>query len=155
MNKLIPIKSCVLVTGKNAQGETYYSAKLTVSLDATSVGVISVAVNKPNALPKSWAIADGVKPSISKTTFQRWDNALKAFIPAASVEQADRAESLVSLGYVGVPDEDLKAFASVKTEVGKKGQNIVHLRRVAEGAIHIEKLPLATEEAGVEVSAKE
>lgn len=153
--KLIPVKSCVLTTGKNASGEAFHTAKLTVSLDDTSVGVISVAVSKPNALPKSWAIADGIKPAVSKTTFSRWDNALKSFVPSASAEQSDRVESLVSLGYVGIPDEDLRAFAVIRKETGKRGQVIAHLKRVAEGQIHITRLPFETEEAGVEVSVKE
>lgn len=153
--KLVPIKSCVLLTGRNSNGEAYHQAKLTLSLDADTVGVIAVSVNRANALPKSWVIADGVKPSISKTQFTRWDNALKSFVPSASAEQADRVESLVSLGYIGVPDEDLKAFAVIRKETGKRGQIIAHLKRTAEGTLNITRLPFATEEAGVEVLSKE
>ena len=153
--KLVPIKSCSLLTGRNAQGEAYHQAKITVSLDASTVGVIVTSVNRANALPKSWVIADGVKPSISKTTFQRWDNALKSFIPCASAEQADRIESLISLGYVGLKDEDLKSFATLRSETGKRGQTIIHLKRVAEGNINIEKLPFSVEEAGLVIPTKE
>lgn len=153
--KLVPIKSCVLLKGRNSNGEAYHQAKLTLSLDADTVGVINVSVNRANALPKSWALGKDIKPTVSKTVFTRWDNALKAFIPASSEGQADRAESLVSLGYAGVRDEDLANFATVKSETGKRGQKIVHLRRVTEGAIHIDRLPLATEEAGIEVLTKE
>lgn len=155
MNKLIPIKSCVLTTGKNASGETFHTAKLTVSLDDNAVGVISVSVAKANALPASWRLAEGIKPSISKVEFTRWDGNLKAFIPCASEGQADRSESLVSLGYVGLRDEDLAHFSTIRKETGKKGQVICHLKRVADGQLHIERLPWAVEEAGVEVSAKE
>ena len=153
--KLIPIKSTTLTTGRNAQGEEFHTAKLTVSLDANTVGVINVSVAKALALPASWHLAEGVKPSVAKTTFSRWDGNLKAFVPAASEGQADRVEHLISLGYVGLRDEDLKSFSTLRTETGKKGQTIAHLKRVSDGVLHIDRLPWAVEEAGVEVLAKE
>lgn len=155
MNKLIPIKSITLTTGRNAQGEEFHQAKLTVALDVNTVGVISVSVARAKALPASWRIADGVKPAIAKTNFSRYDGALKSFIPCASEAQADRIEHLISLGYVGLRDEDLKAFATVRSETGKKGQTIAHLKRVSDGVLHIDRLPWAVEEPGVEVSVKE
>lgn len=155
MNKLIPIKSTTLTTGRNAQGEEFHTAKLTVSLDANTVGVINVSVAKALALPASWHLADGVKPSVAKTTFSRWDGNLKAFVPAASEGQADRVEHLISLGYVGLRDDDLKAFAPIRKEVGKKGQQIIHLKRTADGVLHIDRLPWAVEEAGLVIPTKE
>ena len=153
--KLVPVKSCSLLTGRNAQGEEFHQAKLTVSLDANTVGVIVTSVARANALPKSWVLGNDIKPSIAKTQFTRWDNALKTFIPCASAEQADRIESLVSLGYVGVNDEDLKAFATLRSETGKRGQTIVYLKRVADGNVRIEKLPFSVEEAGLVIPTKE
>lgn len=150
MNKLIPVKSCVLVSGRNSNGEQFNTAKITIALDTNTVGVISVAVAKAGSLPASWKFeVEGFKPSVSKVKYERYDEALRAFVACSDESQAHRTERLVALGYVGVVDADLAAFAVTKTEKGKNNQRIVHLRRTAEGVLRVRRLPLEVEEAGL------
>lgn len=150
MDKLIPVKSCVLVSGRNANGEQFNTAKITIALDTNTVGVMSVAVAKAGSLPASWKFeVEGFKPSVSKVKYERYDEALRAFVACSDESQAHRTERLVALGYVGVVDADLARFSVVKTDTGKNGQKICYLRRTADGNLRIRRLPLQVEEAGI------
>lgn len=150
MDKLIPVKSCVLVSGCNANGEQFNTAKITIALDTNAVGVISVAVAKAGALPASWKFeVGGFKPSVSKVHYEKYDDALRAFVEVSSEDGADRVERLIALGYVGVVDADLAKFSVIKTEIGKNGQKVCHLRRTTEGNLRIRRLPFEVEEAGL------
>lgn len=150
MDKLIPIKSCVLVSGRNANGEQFNTAKITIALDTNTVGVISVAVAKEGALPASWKFeVEGFKPSVSKVRYEKYDEALRAFVEVPSDDGVDRIERLIALGFVCVVDADLSKFSVTKTEIGKNGQKICHLRRTSDGNLRIRRLPLQVEEAGI------
>ena len=150
MDKIIPIKSCILVSGRKADGSEFNSAKITLALDARTVGVIQVSVSKAGSLPASWRFEiEGFKPSVSKVKYERYDEALRAFVACSDESQAHRTERLVALGYVGVVDADLARFSVVKTDTGKNGQKICYLRRTADGNLRIRRLPLEVEEAGL------
>ena len=149
MEKLVPVKSCILTSGINASGEQFHSAKITLALGTGVTGVISTSVAKAGSLPASWRLADGVKPSVSTVKYEAYDESLKAFVKVSSPESAHRVERLVALGWVGVKDADLSRFSVVKTEQGKNGNKVVHLRRTVDGPLHIVKLPTVVEEAGV------
>ena len=148
MEKLIPIKSCLLTSGKNSAGEEFHQAKITLSLGAGVTGVISVSVTRAGALPASWKLDAGIKPAVSCVKYERYDEALRAFV-ACDERDAHRTERLVALGYVGVVDADLAAFSVTKTEKGKNNQRVVHLRRTADGVLRVRRLPLEVEEAGI------
>lgn len=150
MDKIIPIKSCLLVSGVNTAGEQFNVAKITLALGPNVVGVIEQSVVKAGALPASWRFEiDGFRPSISKTKYYAYDGGVKAFVETTKAEGAHRVERLIALGYVGVVDVDLAAFSVTKTENGKNNQRIVHLRRTADGGLRIRRLPLEVEEAGI------
>ena len=148
MDKIIPIKSCLLISGKNSACEEFHQAKITLSLGTGVTGVISVSVSRAGALPVSWKLDAGIKPSVSCVKHERYDEALKAFV-TCDERSAHRIERLVALGFVGVNDSDLSSFSVVKTETAKNGGKVCHLRRTAEGVLHIVKLPFTVEEAGV------
>lgn len=150
MDKIIPIKSCILVSGRKADGSEFNSAKITLALDVRTVGVIQVSVSKVGSLPASWHFEiEGFKPSVSKVKYERYDEALRAFVEVASAEGAHRTERLVALGYVGVVDADLSKFSVTKTETAKNGCKVCHLRRMEDGVLRIRRLPLQVEEAGL------
>ena len=153
MNKLYPIKSLVLRTAKSKEGETYHVARLTLDL-SDKLGIINVRLSKPNCLPKSWHLADGIKPVVNKVNFSRFDKNLAKFVPCASEGQADQVDSLVGVGFAGVPANDLAAFAAYRDDVTKEGKKITFLRRVADGVMHIVPLPANEDECGVEVKPR-
>ena len=150
MDKIIPIKSCLLTSGKNSAGEEFHQAKITLSLGTGVTGVISVSVSKAGALPASWRFEiEGFKPSVSKVRYEKYDDGLRAFVEVASPDVAHRIERLIALGYVGVVDADLAKFSVVKTEIAKNGGKVCHLRRTADGNLRIRRLPYEVEEAGI------
>lgn len=153
MNKLIPVKSIVLRTANSKEGETYHVARLTLEL-GDKLGIINVRLAKANCLPKSWHLADGIKPVVNKVNFSRFDKNLSKFIPCASEAQADQVDSLVGVGFAGVPADDLAAFAAYRDDVTKEGKKITFLRRVADGVLHIVPLPANEDECGVEVELR-
>lgn len=150
MEKLVPVKSCVLTSGVNTASELFNTAKITLALSVGVTGVVEVSVSKAGALPANWKFEiEGFRPSVSMTKHYVYDGGVKAFVETAKAEGAHRTERLVALGYVGVVDADLAAFSVTKTEKGKNNQRIVHLRRTAEGVLRIRRLPLEVEEAGL------
>lgn len=153
MNKLIPVKSIVLRTANSKEGETYHVARLTLEL-GDKLGIINVRLAKANCLPKSWHLANGVKPVINKVNFSRFDKNLEKFIPCSTEAQADQIDSLVGVGYAGVPADDLAAFAAYRDDVTKEGRKITFLRRVADGVLRIVPLPANEDECGVEVEPR-
>ena len=153
MNKLYPIKSLVLRTAKSKEGETYHVARLTLEL-GDKLGIINVRLSKPNCLPKSWRLADGVKPVINKVNYARFDKNLAKFVPAASESQADQIDSLVGVGFAGVSANDLAAFAAYRDDVTKEGKKITFLRRTADGVLNIVPLPANEDECGIEVKPR-
>lgn len=148
MEKLVPIKSCVLISGKNSAGEEFHQAKITLSLWTGVTGVISVSVSRAGALPASWRLESGIKPVVSCVKHERYDEALRAFV-TCDEQNAHRTERLVALGFVGVVDADLAKFSVVKTEIAKNGGKVCHLRRTADGNLSIRRLPYEVEEAGI------
>ena len=149
MDKIIPIKSCLLTSGKNSAGEEFHQAKITLSLGTGVTGVISVSVSRAGALPASWRFEiEGFKPSISRVKHEHYDEALRAFVECDEAN-AHRTERLIALGYVGVVDADLAKFSVVKTEIAKNGGKVCHLRRTADGNLRIRRLPYVVEEAGL------